>query len=456
MSSMPIITIVGGGSVQWSPTIVTDLLHRPELHGATIVLHDLDDAAANLIAQYTRAAASALDVAITVRVEPDLERALDPATDVLITISTGGLDAMAHDLSIPEQYGIFHTVGDSCGPGGWSRLVRNYPIFTGLATAIHRWAPEAWILNYSNPMTTLTGILARRLDNPVIGLCHGLFDNIDVLSRIYDLAPGDLDLSYGGLNHFFWTTSGTANGQDLLADLRSRIEHGTTLTDLDEAAPGAQPAGPFRSARELATELFRLTGVLPFFEDRHTSEFVSWAITDPQAMAALRLVRTTIEQRRTNQVTWTREVETALREGIPADRLEASRESAAAIVAAHHGGPSLVDVGNLPNRGQVAQFPTGLVVETPVRTGPDGFTPVSAPPLPASVMGLLAAPAAVYEMSLDACEAGDRTSAIRALRLDPSTGHLSTERLTELATALLTANEAFGPTPFQPTRAFGH
>lgn len=450
MSPTPTITIVGGGSVQWSPTILTDLLHRPELHGSTVVLHDLDVDAATRVARYAEAAAARLRVAATFRVEPLLDRALDGATDVIVTISTGGLDAMAHDLSIPEHYGIWHTVGDSCGPGGWSRLVRNYPVFAQLAAQIRRWAPAAWVLNYTNPMTTLTGVLSNALDNPVIGLCHGLVDNVDLLTRVFDVAESDLDLRYGGLNHFFWTTVATADGRDLLAELRAMVEEGTTLTALDGAAPGAQPAGAFHSGRTLATELYRLTGALPFVEDRHTAEFVSWAITDPQTMHALGLVRTTIEHRRSNQARWTRDVEAAVRDGIPPDRLTASRESAAAIIAAHHGGPPLIDVGNLPNTGQIAGLPAGVVVETPVHTGPTGFTALAAPPLPPAVHALMAAPAAVYQLSLEACVTGDRDAAIGALRLDPSTGHLGTDQLVELANALLAANARFGATPFQP------
>lgn len=430
--------------MQWSPRIITDLIRQDELSGCTIVLHDLDQAAASLALQYGRRAVAQLGVDATLRVEPDLARAIEGAGYVIITISTGGLQAMRLDLSIPEEFGVFHTVGDSCGPGGWSRFIRNFPVFRSLAQAIRTYAPDAVVLNYTNPMTTLTGVLTRELDNPVIGLCHGLFDNLELLERAYGVVESQIAVRYGGLNHFFWMTRARIGALDVVADLAQRVVGGQSLTALDESLPGASPVGAFHSSHEIATELFELTGVLPFFEDRHTAEFLPWTITDLDQMSKQRLVRTTIADREANQRSWTAEVEEAVRGGIPVAHLEPSREGAAEVIAAHHGNGVYIDVGNVPNRGQVRELPQGLVVETAVRTDRNGFTPLLADPLPPAAASLLAAPAAAYQMVVDACFESDRSAAVRALRLEPSTAHLSTARVNDLAARLLEANEPYG------------
>ena len=97
----------------------------------------------------------------TIEQTTDRTNALDGADAVVVTISTGGLKAMAHDLEIPEKYGIFQTVGDTTGPGGLSRSLRNIPVFLDLARAMETRCPEAWMLNCSNPLSALTRTVTR-------------------------------------------------------------------------------------------------------------------------------------------------------------------------------------------------------------------------------------------------------------------------------------------------------
>ncbi|NLB45884.1 MAG: hypothetical protein GX821_12090, partial [Clostridiaceae bacterium] len=121
---------------------------------------------------------------------------------VLITISTGGLKAMAHDLDIPERYGIYATVGDTAGPGGWSRSIRNIPVFAGFAEDIRKLCPQAFIANYTNPMSTLTATLAHLTDNPVSGFCHAYFEIKDVIQKLFGLDDWSrIAVEIAGMNH---------------------------------------------------------------------------------------------------------------------------------------------------------------------------------------------------------------------------------------------------------------
>src|SRR3954447_13947294 len=115
----------------------------------------------------------------------DLDRALDGAEFVVVTITTGGLDTMALDLEIPERYGIYQSVGDTVGPGGLSRALRNVPVIANIARAMQRNCPDAWMLNLTNPLTVLTRVVTMTTRIKAMGLCHELFGVRGGLMRLF-------------------------------------------------------------------------------------------------------------------------------------------------------------------------------------------------------------------------------------------------------------------------------
>jgi len=435
------IVIVGGGSNAWAPNIVKDMMLTPAIADSTFVLYDIRREAADLVAAFLTKLAGRLGTAASIVSTDDRRRAFDGARYVVITISTGGLDAMAHDLAIPEEYGIWHTVGDTAGPGGWARLIRNYPVFVGLARDINRFAPGAMVLNYSNPMAGLTDVLASACAGPVVGLCHGLFENLEFLAAHYGLEDeSEVSVQYGGVNHFFWTTRISARGRELLGDLRAKVRRRGFTALMRESSP--DPAG-FRSHRELATALFDETGVMPYLGDRHTSEFFPCYLTDRAAMRRYRLERTDIAERRAEFRGRDRALRAMVKGSIPDEYLRRSRETAADIIAAHATGRPFVDVGNLPNVGQVANLPRGPVVETAVRVDGNGFSPICFGDLPQPVLGMVEPHARVQATLVRACRERDRDLALAALRLDPLCAHLAGDRVREMGSRLLRAHRRY-------------
>lgn len=429
------ISIVGGGSPAWTKRLLKDIILVPALADATFVLFDPNLEAAELNAAFLRKLAGTLKVSPQFQVSDD-PGSLEGSDYIIITISTGGFDAMEFDLTIPEQYGVFHTVGDTSGPGGWARLIRNFKAFVTLAGHIRRVAPKAVVLNYSNPMTTLTDILSRLLDNPVVGLCHGLFENIGLIKRYYHLPNEEgLSVNYGGLNHFFWCDKVTVRGVDVLKEFQ---ESGKTLTQILQTI-FVDDAG-FKSTREVASELFNLTGVLPYVGDRHTCEFFPWYITDRGRMEAYRLVRTTVAERRELHQKAREQLIGMVNGEIPKAYFERSRETAADIIEAHFLGKPFVDVGNVPNVGQIGNLPRGTIVETPVRVDGNGFSPVFFGDLPASVTPFVQPYAELFKLVVDACFEGDRTKALQALRMDPVCSNISTPDLLKMGRELIEAH----------------
>ncbi len=440
------IVFIGGGSYAWTPNIVKDMLLTESIRDSEFVLYDINPKAARLVASFLERINDRLKTPARFTATSNRKKALHKADYLVITLSTGGLKAMANDLAIPEKFGIYHTVGDTSGPGGWARFMRNYSVFKDLGSAFNQLAPGAMILNYTNPLTTLTDVLSRTCDGPVVGLCHGLFENLELLKKFYKAeSEEDLSVRYAGLNHFFWMTEIKIRQRDILKDLKRRLRK-QSITDLLKAAHKDEMG--FSSKRELATELFRQTGVMPYLGDRHTCEFLPSYITSKQNMKKYRLIRTTVAERRQKYVAREKMLKRLLKQTIPDHFFKRSRETAADIIAAHAEGRPFIDVGNVPNIGQISNLPLGTVVETAVQVDATGFTPLTHGPLPAPVLGLVEPYAHVFNMAVEACLSRDKNLAMQALRLDPVCGHLNTAQVEQMGQQLLNANNRFSKSPF--------
>jgi alpha-galactosidase len=426
------IAMVGGGSVNWSPGLIRDFLLKDGLGDAEFRLLDIDLGAAELMARVGRRLASDWGLGATFVPTRSPARALSGADSVVITISTGGLGAMHHDVHLPERYGIFQTVGDTVGPGGWSRALRNVPVFAKLAGQIRKYCPRAAVLNYTNPMGLLTRVLAEHLDQPVVGLCHGVFETIRALMRVFKLkSEEELKLRFGGLNHFFWILEMRVRGRDGYAMLRARLRKQKFTRLFPE--------------RPLAGELLREFGRFPYLGDRHTCEFFSRYLAPNRArVKESGVVRTSVHERKRKMARrrrWVRDL-AAGRAGI---EKQASRETAADIAAAIAGGREFVDIVNVPNVGQVEGLPRGTVVETLGLVNSLGFTPLSAGELPEKILAVTLPHAVNQRLVMEAALSGDRERAFDALALDPLSSHLSLKRVREMGEKLMRATRKHLP-----------
>ncbi|MHB9140109.1 MAG: family 4 glycosyl hydrolase, partial [Victivallaceae bacterium] len=197
MSKNVKIVMAGGGSYNWIPHIMCDMMRAPELKGSEVYLLDPNVQAAKEVKAAVEKMSKTLDSGFKFTAGSSEEKAFAGADFVVITISTGDLEMMRHDLKIPEKYGIFHTVGDSVGPGGWSRTLRNVPVFVKMAQKIEKLSPKAIILNYTNPMAALTGAIYASTSLRAVGLCHGVFGAYNLLEKIFEVEEKDLCLKYG-------------------------------------------------------------------------------------------------------------------------------------------------------------------------------------------------------------------------------------------------------------------
>ena len=433
------ICFIGGGSYNWMPKLLGDLALTPDLEG-TIVLHDLNPSALDDIQRYGRKAMAQAGANFSIETTTDLERSLDGAEFVVVTITTGGLDTMALDLDIPEKYGIYQSVGDTVGPGGLARSLRNVPVMTRIARAIERNCPNAWLLNLTNPLTVLTrvvGMTAPRIK--VMGLCHELFGVRGGLIRMFGGAIDDFEMRVAGINHLIWILDMTIRGQDGLRMVRDFVAERRPLP-IPEARGGWHE--PFVDRWKLKLELFQVYGALPAAGDRHLAEFFPYFLTDATGKGEdYGVLLTTIADREQQVAAARANVHAAIEGDLPA--LSRSPEATADIVSAVANGRSVRTIVNLPNTGQIDNLPRGAVVETLAEITSAGAQPLTVGALPAGVLSTLQPHVTNQEMIAQAALEGDRSLALQAMVNDPLVPSLQVAR--DLLDDLLRAHAEYLP-----------
>ncbi|OGV51189.1 MAG: hypothetical protein A2X49_15450 [Lentisphaerae bacterium GWF2_52_8] len=436
----PKIVMVGGGSYNWSPRLICDLIHTPELEGAEIVLLDLNLKPAQKVKDAAVKMAETLKRRFKFTVTRNEDLAFSKADFVIVTISTGGFKTMRHDLEIPERYGIYHTVGDSVGPGGWSRALRNIPVFAAMARKIERLSPNAILLNYTNPMASLTGAVAAASSLRSVGLCHGVFGTYKMLEQIFGVTEKELSVRFGGINHFFWLLDFKVKGQEGYPLLRKKLK-GKSLDGL--MGSDKDSAGFEHTNHMFCDELLKEYGYLTYAGDRHTCEFFTAYLTNIELMKKFKLVRTSIVDRE-KMFTEARQRVLDLASG-KMKPFEKSRETAIDIIRSFATNEPFVDVVNLPNQGQIDNLPRGAVVETLGLVNARGFSPIATGPLPERLRALLEPHCIVQKMTLEAALSGDKEIALQALMLDPLCARISPSKIREMGLSLMEATKAWLP-----------
>jgi len=415
----PRIAFVGGGSYQWGPKIIQDVALSEELHGGTLVLHDINGEALDDMYEWGTRALDVAKADLKLEKTKRLEEALREADFVVLSISTGGLDATALDLEIPARYGVVQTVGDTVGPGGLFRGLRNIPVVVEIARAMEEYCPHGVLWNLTNPLTVLTRVVTKATSIKAVGLCHELFSTLGMLSTMFDVPEEAINLSVAGVNHFIWITDISVQGRDVTSEAFRRISGGEareiSLSDADG------DTDPFTNTWGFRTELCRLYGYLPGAGDRHVCEFVPGYLRDEKERERLDVRMTTVKVRRERLASDRERVRCMIRgdEPIPTGR---SREEISDIMAAMWTGEDSVNIVNLPNAGQVRDLPLGAVVETYGALNGTGASGIVFGELPPPIAALVHPHVFNQEAIVQAGLTGDTDLAFRAFLNDPLVG----------------------------------
>src|SRR4051812_2676034 len=423
------VAFIGAGSVEFTRNVVTDLCAFPELHGdLELAFHDIDatrlgyaDALARRISDQTGSAA---------RVSSDLDRlaAVEGADYVINAVQVGGYRATRADFDIPAHYGVRQTIGDTIGIGGISRGLRTLPVAMGIGEDLSKVAPDAYLLNYSNPMAMLPwGVYAGTPFQRVVGLCHSVRDTHAFLASTVGEQVGDVRFVTAGFNHQAFVLTFERDGVDLYPRLREVIDGDPELQ------------------RRVRVELFRHFGYFPTESSEHSAEYVPWFMRHDGEIERFRIFVGDYLQRSERNIDEYERTKRELESDAPLE-LEPLSELASEFIHAHQTGKPRELYVNVRNDGKVPDLPDECCVEVPCLVDVNGPQPRSVGALPPQLAALNRTFLNVVELTVRAVLDGSRQHVYQAALLDPNAGAtLTTHEVVAMCDELFEAHAELIP-----------
>ncbi len=445
------IAYLGGGSRAWARLLMQDLALCPQL-GGEVYLYDLNLEAAQ--------ANQALGAWIQAQPEavadwryiatPDMRQALRDADFVVCSIQPGPLEAMEQDLAIPARYGLRYPVGDTVGAPGLVRGLRAAIIYENFARAIAELCPQAWVINYTNPMTICTCTLHKVFPQiKAFGCCHEVFGAQEILAglveRYWDVPQphrSEIQVNVLGINHFTWLDRATWQGRDLFALLRHHISQEGVLRPYTRQEV-LDWNNYFRCADQVKFTLFQRYGLLAAAGDRHLAEFVPGFLVDEETAYRWGFSLTPIAYRYARWAEAPEHTRQLMSGELPFVLRHSSEEGVEQMCALLGLGDMFTNC-NLPNQGQVTNLPHDAVVETNVYFMRDSVQPVMAGALPMGVLNLVQPHVWNQELIVEAALRRDADLAFQAVFSDPLT-HLPLDRAWAMFREMLQATQQWLP-----------
>jgi alpha-galactosidase len=429
----PKVVVVGAGSASFGPSVVAGLLGHAALVDMRLHLHDVDAVAVERMGRFATllAAARGRDPR-RVSWGNDPGAALDGADAVVLSVAIDREATWARDRAIALAQGIDH-YAENGGPAAIFHAARNLGLILPIAREMERRCPDAWLVNYTNPVARVATALRRYTRIRSVGVCHQLNFGYFMVGT---LLAADLGIELPPAPRFRWTDEAIALehrvGREAAEKVHIRaagLNHLTWILSLTDRATGAdlypllwERNGTFdRGFEPLNRRVGELFGVFPVPGDCHLCEYLPYT----HEVARGTWQRYDIQMydldwsERRRQATRAR-VERIVASGDAGASLAWASERAEDVVAALCLGTSHYDEAlNLPNAGAISNLPADAIVETPVRFGPDGPQAEPCGALPAAVAELCRRQITITELAVQGAVEGDRDALRAALALDP-------------------------------------
>lgn len=396
------IAYIGGGSRGWAWGLMSDLVANEDMSG-DVYLYDIDFEAAqhNEIIGEKMNDAEGAKSRWNYKAVKTIEEALTGANFVVISILPGTFDEMESDVHTPEKYGIYQSVGDTSGPGGIIRAMRTIPMYEGFARDIKKYCPDAWVINYTNPMTLCTKALYREFPEiKAFGCCHEVFGTQKFLAKVVEEKLGienvtreDIKVNPVAVNHFTWLTEAKYKNVDLFSLYHEFcLEHMKDgyYTDKGKSVDQNWMNSGFTTAEKVKMELFERYGWIAAAGDRHLAEFCEgkWYLESPEKVAEMKFGLTTVDSRR-EDLEKRLDRSAKLISGEEKAEIKLTGEEGVNQMRALLGLTEFVTNVNIPNRGQIPNLPLGAVVETNALFRANEVKPVMAGEIPKEIYPLV-------------------------------------------------------------------
>ncbi|MEP0806344.1 MAG: hypothetical protein HRF47_12685 [Chloroflexota bacterium] len=430
------ITVIGAGSASFGENTLSAIMRSKRLKGSALALVDRNAEALDIVHRLANRLNVEWDAGFVITAHTHHAEALPGSQFVVNAIEVGARENLwKRDFEIPLKYGVRQPYAENGGPGGFAHAARNIGPILQIAHDMEQACPDAWFVNFTNPMIRICDAVNRHSKIKSVGLCHQIYagyvmvgvalakdlgievpegltglhaavDQHPLQHRVREQIVPLVDIRAAGLNHFTWILSITdrRTGEDLYPLFRKRF------FELD---PNFEP---------LTRDVFSAFGSFPVPGDTHLCEYLPW-MSDPNTkpwekynirlydwdlMAAVR----EFELFRLNEMA----NGDATIEGL----LDTDSEGALEMIENVAGAGNHYHLAaNLPNAGQISNLPLGATVETPVQVNGAGIHPVHVGALPEPIAELLRREITVARLCVDSVVEGSREKALQCLLLDP-------------------------------------
>jgi len=445
MSHSTKITVIGAGSASFGENTMSAIMRSKQLRGSKLALVDKNADSLDIVCRLANRLNREWDAQFTVISHLNHQDALPDSNFVVNAIEVGARENLwQQDYEIPIKYGVRQPYAENGGPGGFAHAARNLGPIMQIVHDMERACPDAWLVNFTNPMIRICDAVNRHSTIKAVGLCHQIYvgytmvgvalakdfgievpegltgmhaavDQHPFQHRVREQVVPLIDIRAAGLNHFTWILSihDRRTGEDLYPLFRKRFF---------ELNPAFEP---------LTRDVFSAFGLFPVPGDTHLCEYLPWlsdAQTKPWDKYNIRLYEWGVRAAG-REFELARLNDMASAEATIAGLLETDSEGALEMIENQICATTHYHLAaNLRNEGQISNLPHGSAVETPVIVDGAGIHPIHVGALPEAIAELCRREITSAQLGVDAAIEGSREKALQCLLLDPVITDIETAR----------------------------
>lgn len=429
------IAFIGAGSVQFTTAVVKDLTTYPAFDDVHVCLMDINKEHLDAITGVVNRIKNELSPNMTVTSTTSRQEALTGADAVICTVFNGDVDIWRHEIEIPMKYGVNINVGDTRSVSGIFRALRNIPLMLDICKDMERICPNAFMLNYTNPMAMLCKAMQTHTKVDVTGLCHSVQGTSRMLATWAGFDPETVTYTCAGINHMAFFTDIKCNGVDIYPIIREKLETDKEIYDKEK----------------VRNEVFKTFGYYITESSGHCSEYTPWFRKRPDLVRKYCLLD--VEKGndgsyayslnlRSDPNRYKKQIDFWMKTPLKKER---SLEYAANIINARIGDNTPFDFNaNLINNGSIENLPDDACVEIPVTATKDGYERKYKGRLPSSIAPLVNYTAGIENLAIEAWEKKSKQLVYQAVSLDPlCSAVLSLEEIKQMCDELFLVNKDY-------------
>ncbi|MCE5002280.1 alpha-glucosidase/alpha-galactosidase [Staphylococcus pseudoxylosus] len=427
------ITFLGAGSTVFAKNVLGDCMTVEALQGFEFALYDIDEQRLHDSEMMLNNLKKNLNSNVTVSAYHNRKEALSGAKYIINAIQVGGYDpATITDFEIPKKYGLRQTIADTLGIGGIFRNLRTIPVMQAFAKDIKEVCPNAWFLNYTNPMAVLTNIMLKE-GIKTVGLCHSVQVCTNDLLDSLDLPQDNIQSKIAGINHMAWLLEIKQNDKDLYPEIKKR----------------AKAKQKSKHDDMVRFEILDKFGFYVTESSEHNAEYHPYFIKNlyPELIDDYNIPLDEYPRRCIKQI----EEWSQMRDDIVNDQNlthQRSNEYGSYIIEAMETNIPFKIGGNVLNTGGlISNLPENAVVEVPCLVDASGLAPTYIGDLPEQLAALNRTNINTQLLTIEAALTNDKSKIYQAAMLDPHTAaELSINDIISLCDDLIEAHGDWLPT----------